>query len=257
MERVEQPKKKGLSWQQMLFWGTLFLLAGMVSHSFLQNRVLQMGSLTAMELLEVMSASGSAMAAATAALVLMALETCAIPIFAFLLVEGYEKCRSRKKLLLFLLISALVSEIPYNFVMAGTYLHFESRNPVIAVVIGVVVLYFFHRYSEKSVSNVLIRSVIGIAAVLWSVMLKVDHGAALLVVAMVMWTLREKKQMLTLFGAVASAACVLISPFYIVSPMGILPVHFYREEDPTDMKIGPFLVYPILLLAVGMLSYFI
>jgi hypothetical protein len=125
------------------------------------------------------------------------------------------------------------------------------------MLIGVAVLYFFHRYSEKSFKNVLVRSAIGIAAVLWTVMLNVDHGPALLIVMMVMWTLRKKKHMLSLVGGVAAAACMLISPFYIVSIMGILPVHLCREETSEEMKIFPYLSYPVLLLAVCLLSNFI
>lgn len=257
MEKIKNPREKGLSKNQVLFWGLMFLFAGMISRGILQNRVLQMGGLTGMQLLQLLSGSGSAMATATAALVMQALETCAIPIFAFFLVEGYEKSQSRKKLLLYLLIAAATSEIPYNYVMAGTFLHTASRNPAVAMLIGMVVLYFFHRYSEKSFKNVLVRCAIGIAAVLWAVMLNVEHGPALLIVMMVMWTLREKRHMFTLIGGVAAAACMLISPFYIVSIMGILPVHLCREETAEDMKIFPYLTYPVLLLAVCLLSNFI
>ena len=260
MERVVRPREKGLRKNQILFLGMMFLLAGMISRGFLQNRVLQMGSLTGAQLLETLSASGTAMAAATVALVMQALETCAIPIFAFLLVAEYEKGRGRKKMLLYLLITAVVSEIPYNYMLTGNYLHMASRNPAVAMLIGVAVLYFFNRYCENTFQNVLIRCLIGFAAVLWSEVLNVDQGAALLIVMMVMWTLRAKKQMISLFGGVVAAACVLISPFYIASPMGILPVHLYREdteEDPAEGKIFPYLIYPILLLSVGIVSNFI
>jgi hypothetical protein len=100
MERLTQQKKRGLNKRQLVFWGLLFLLAGMFGQGILQNRVLQLGNLTDQQLLEVMSSSGAAMAAATAALVMKALETCAIPIFAFLLVAGFEKNQSRKKMFL-------------------------------------------------------------------------------------------------------------------------------------------------------------
>ena len=257
MERLRRPGKKGLGRQQLLLFGMLFLLAGMFSRSFLQNRVLQMGSLTGWQLLEVMSTSSGAVAAATVALVMQALETCAIPIFAFLLVDGYETCQNRRKMLLFLLIMALVSEIPYNVAMSGEVLYMKSRSPAVAMVIGMAVLYFLHRYSENSFKNVLVRIFVGIAAVLWAVMLSVDHGVALLVVMMAMWALRKKKHLLALVGGAVAAACVLISPFYLASAMGILPVYLCREEDPAETKIFPYLIYPVLLLAVGLLSNFI
>lgn len=257
MERLKSPRKKGLSKQQLLFWGMLFLVAGLFSRSILQNRVLQIGSVTAKQLLDLMSASGSVVAAATVALLLQALETCAIPIFAFWLVDSFEKTRSRKKMLLFLLIMAAVSEIPYNLAMYGKLLHMTARNPAVAMVLGMAVLYFFHRYGENSFENVLIKLFVGLAAFLWVILLNVEHGVALLAVTMVMWALRKQKHLLTLLGAGASAACALISPFYIVSALGIFPVHLYREEEPTDEKVFPYLIYPALLLVIGVLACFV
>lgn len=253
MERLNQPTKKGISKQQVFLFGMLFLLAGVISRSVLQNRVLHMGNITNQQLLETMSASDRAVITATIALVLQALETCAIPIFAFLLVDEYEKSKNRKKMLLYFLLAAALSEIPYNYAMCGNLFHMTSQNPVFAMVIGVAVLYFFNRYRENSFANVLIRIFVGMASVLWVVMLNVDHGVALLVVTMTMWLLRKKKHFLTLFGGMASSACMLVSPFYIASAMGILPVYLCREEEPTDPTPLPYLIYPLLLLAVGLL----
>ena len=73
MERLNQPTKKGISKQQVFLFGMLFLLAGVISRSVLQNRVLHMGSLTGQQLLEAMSASETAIVTATVALVLQAL----------------------------------------------------------------------------------------------------------------------------------------------------------------------------------------
>ena len=160
MERLRRTEKRGLRKHQLLFWGMMFVLAGLFSYSFIQNRVLQMGSMNTQQILEIISSSKSAMAAATAALVMQALETCAIPIFAFLLVEGFEKGKSRIKMALALLITALVSEIPYNLCMSGKLVDMSSRNPVIALVVGVAVMYFFRRYSEKSAKAVLIKTVV-------------------------------------------------------------------------------------------------
>lgn len=255
MRRLGRPERKGLNKHQLLLWGFLFLLAGIFSRSLLQNRILQMNSLTGQQLLEVMSASRGAMAAATAALVMQALETCAVPIFAFLLVEAYITTKSRKKLLLCLLITAVCTEIPYNLAMYGQFLNMTSRNPAVAMVVALAVLYFFHRYRENSFGNVLVKTIVGISSVLWVVILNVDHGVALLVMVMTMWAFRNKNSLRALFCAVAVAACTLVSPFYIFSAMGILPVHLYREEEEQEQNaIVVYAAYPVLLLTVGLLS---
>ena len=214
-----------------------------------------MNSLTGQQLLEVMSASRGAMAAATAALVMQALETCAVPIFAFLLVDAFVTAKSRTKLLLYLLITAVCTEIPYNLAMHGQFLNMTSRNPVVALVVGVAVLYFFRRFGENTFGNVLIKLVVGISSVLWAVMLNVDHGVALLVMVMTMWAFRNKSSLRGVFCAVAVGACTLVSPFYIFSAMGILPVHLYREEEEQEQSaIVSYAAYPVLLLTVGLLA---
>ena len=77
-------------------------------------------------------------------------------------------------------------------------------------------------------------------------------------VTVVMWAFRSKGQRRIIFGAVAATACSLMSEFYIVSAVGILPAHLCREEeDQPEWGIGVYLVYPVLLLAVGLLSYLI
>lgn len=260
MERLRRTERKGLKKHQLLFWGMMFVLAGLFSFSFIQNRVLQMGTLSTQQLLEVISTSKSAMAAATAALVMQALETCAIPIFAFLVVEGFEKTASRIKMALALLFTAAVSEIPYNLCMSGKLLDMSSRNPAVALVVGVAVMYFFRRYSEKSAKDVLVKTIVCVSSLLWAVMLNVTHGVALLVMIMTFWALRNKKSLRALFGAVVSAICMVISPFYIVSAMGVLPVHLYREEDPEEQESNPIVLYaayPVLLLTVGILANFV
>ncbi len=255
MRRLTRTERKGLNSLQLLIWGLAFVLAGILSRSILQNGILDMHTLTGEELLEKMSASTVAMAVATAAIVLQAVETCAIPIFAFLLVEGFEKGKSRKKLLLCLLATAAVSEIPYNLAAYGEIWHTATRNPAFALVIGLALLYFFRRFSENSFENVLIKLFVSLAAVLWVVMLNIEHGLPLLVVTMTMWALRNKKPMRILFGGAVAAVCALFSPFYMASAFGILPVYFYREqEEEKEIALPVYGVYPAALAILGLVS---
>lgn len=61
----------------------------------------------------------------------------AFPIFAFLIVEGWFHTKSRKKYTLRLLIFALISEIPFNFMMSGTWLYPYHQNVLWTFLIGV------------------------------------------------------------------------------------------------------------------------
>ena len=87
METVRK-RSSGISSNGLRTWGMFFLLAGMLGKSILQNGLLNLGAVSFGQLLEQMQTSRAAMLYATLALVLQAMETCAVPIFAFLLVEG-------------------------------------------------------------------------------------------------------------------------------------------------------------------------
>ncbi len=258
MRRLGQIERKGISKLSLLIWGLVFVLAGILSRSILQNGILQMNTLSGEELTAKLSASTAAMAVATVALVLQAAETCAIPVVAFLLVNGFEKAKSRKKLLLCLVVMAAVSEIPHNLAMYGSAFHTATRNPAVALVIGLAVMYFFRRLSENTFANVLVKIFVGLSAVLWAAMLNVEHGLPLLVVIMVMWALREKKSMGILFGGAAASGCVIFSPFYIGAALGILPVHFYRaQEEEKELPLAVYAVYPAALAILGLVSIFL
>ncbi len=254
MDRLARPHSNGLSGNALRTWGILFLTAGIIGRCIFQNKFLNISGLTGEELLQVMSGSQSAMAAATAALVMQALETCAAPLFAFLLVEGFTHTKNWKKYFLRVTGVALLSEIPYNLAMSGTFLDTASRNPVFSLVIGLLVLYFYQRFSEKTGMNTMIRFFVTLAALLWVGMLQIDQGVPVLVLTAVFWLLRGKPKFRTLVGCIAAVVCSLVSPFYMASPMGCMPIHFYNQEPGERSKIVNYLAYPVILTAVYLVS---
>lgn len=257
MRRLGKTERKGINKLQLLIWGFAFLLIGTVSRSILQNGVLDMNTVTAEQLLERLTNSSTDMVIASVAIILQAVEACAIPIFAFLVVDGFINTKDGKKLFLYLLGVAVISEIPYNLAMYGEVLHMTTRNPAVALAIGFAVLYFFCRFSESSFANMLIKLFIGIMAVVWVVMLNVEHGLPILIVILTMWALRDKKSSITLFGGAAASGCVIFSPFYIGAALGVLPIHFYKEEEEKEIPLPVYAVYPAMLVIFGVVSIFL
>lgn len=250
MERIVDQKPSGLNSNALRTWGMVFLALGAVGKSILQNRILCLDQVAPMELVEAMQNSGTVMLLATAALVLQALETCAVPIFAFLLAEGGQRTSNLPKYILRVGILALASEIPYNLAMSGTFLDVSSRNPVFGSVIGLLMLWFYGRFPERSFSQVMIRVAVTLAAMLWCVMLSVSCGPALLLVLAVLWAFREKPMLRGMVGAMAALLCSVGSMFYMASPMGFLAVHFYNGEKGPDNRVVSYLAYPVLLIGV-------
>ena len=98
MERLAtNTRKSGLHTGNLRAWGMLFAVAGIVSRAILQNRMLGVGLRTMQELAALMQADDTAMIVATIALVLQAVETVAVPIFVFLLAEGFIHTSDWKK----------------------------------------------------------------------------------------------------------------------------------------------------------------
>lgn len=247
-----KPETTGIAASTLHGWGMLFAALGIIGRGILQTRLLGLGETTPQALLEAMQSSGSTMAIATVSLVLQAMETCAIPFFALLLVEGFRHTSDFRRYLLRVFGTAVVSEIPYNLAISGKILDLSGRNPVFGVVLALIMLYFYGRFPGRSGKNLVIKAVVTAAALLWPVMLGVTFGSALVLTAAVMWLFREKPLLRNIGGACAVVVCALSSPFYLAAPMGILGAHFYNGEKGEENRVVNYLAYPVLLLFAGL-----
>ena len=253
MERLGNTRPtRGLHAGNLRAWGMLFAIAGIISRSILQNQLLGVGVLSVQELMELMQSSETAMAFATVALVLQAVETVAVPIFVFLLAEGFRHTSDWKKYLLRVSGLALLTEIPYDLAMNQKVLEFGSQNPVFGLVLCMVLLYLFERFSGKK----LVCIVMALAGLAWALMLKVDHGIPMILMVCVIRVFRNKHMFMGFSGMAAAALCTGISPFYLAAPMGFLAIHFYNGEQGSSSRLVNYLFYPVTLLAIGLVAMF-
>ena len=110
MERLSSSRPtSGLHTGNLRAWAMLFAIAGIVSRSILQNRLLGVGSNSMQELLEMMQTSETAM----------------------------------------IIGMAVVTEIPFDLAMNGKVLEFGKQNPVIGLVLCMVLLYLLRRFAGK------------------------------------------------------------------------------------------------------------
>lgn len=247
MERIQRNEKHGIHAGALRTWGMVFAASGIISRSVLQRGLLGMGSISSDELLATMSASEGAMAVATAALVLQVLEACAVPIFAFLMVEGFKKTKDLKNYILRVLGLALASEVPYNLAFSGRILDFSSRNPVFGVVLGLILLGFYKKYAGSDIRALSSRMVATVAAVMWVGMLGIEYGMPTVLIGATLWALRKKPMLANAAGATVSILCSLSSMFLMAAPMGFLAVHTYNGEQGESSRVVNYLVYPALL----------
>lgn len=254
MERLRRTQRTGLTTDGLRNWAMVFLVLGIFGRSVLQNRMLGMSSATNLELLETMLNAPEGMAVLTVALLCQLLESCAAPIFCFLLVEGVSHTSNFMNYLGRVAGLALISELPYNFAMSGKFFDLGSRNPVFAMVLCLVMLYFYQRYSERTFTNTVIKLCVTLAALVWANMLSIEHGSCCVVIVAVLWAFRSRQVYRNIMGCTATIACTLFSMYYLAAPMSFLAMHFYNGEKGERDRRFNYLFYPIVLVAVGLVS---
>lgn len=259
MERLTNTERpSGFSCRGLRIWGLMLTLAGIVGRGLLQNRFLgMMGTLTSDELLAVLDASENGMAIATVSLVLQLLETCAVPIFAYLLVTGAMHTSDMKKYALRVAVLAVASELPYNLAFSGRLFGYSAQNPVFGLVLALVMVVFFRQYEGKSPKQVAIKILVTLMGLLWAKMLQIDHGIPTVLIVTALWFTRRKSMFQNLFGAAASMLCSCVSIFYVISPMVFLAIHFCNGEKGESNRTVNYLAYPLMLLAVAVAGMYL
>lgn len=241
----------GINRNVMTLIGLVLLALGAMGRGIIQTRFLGVGAVNSDQLLEVLNASGG-MQAAAATLVFEGLESCAAPIFAVLLIDGFQKSSNVPKYILRVLGVAILSEIPYNYVFSGKLLDMTSRNPVWAMVLCLLMLYLFRQYEGKQAGKLLIKLAIAAAAILWSLLFRVQFGPIMLLLVMALWAFRNRPSLRICFGAVVAVCCCVVNPLYMFSPFGFLIAHFYNEEKGFFVRPIQYLIYPFMLVMVGL-----
>jgi len=100
------------------------------------------------------------------------------PIFCFLLVEGFQKTRSRKKYAFRLGLFALLSEVPFDLVFSGRVLEFGYQNVYFTLLLGMLALCAVDWVAEHELSPALgwLFTVTGILAPAGYVFQMVQNG---------------------------------------------------------------------------------
>lgn len=258
MERLSaNTRPSGIGAGALRAWGLILLLAGVVGKGLIQNGMLGLNHMTMDQILQLMNEGEGVMGMVTLSLVLTATESCAVPIFAFLLVEGYQHTASYKKYLTRVVVLATVSEVLYNYVMSGSLVDMQTRNPVWCVVLGLILLGLFGYVDEKMGGKKLLKIVMGVAGILWAHMLKVEYGIFFLAVMLTLWAMRAKPQFRLFVGMGVTALCTAISPFYLAATMGFMVIHFYNGEKSESSSLLNYFAYPAMLLVCALAPLFL
>ena len=271
---IQYRKLRGLSGQGLRIWGLLFLTFGVVLNPRLS------ATLAKMETDFLFTSVG---------LIFGLLHYAAIPIFAFLLVEGFTHTSSLKNYAVRIGLLAVCVEIPFNYAMDGKLLGtftfpnlatFEL-NPVFGLLLSLVLLYFFRRYSGKTLKHIALKSLLWILAFVWVKMLGIKYGVPVILLVPLIYFLRNKKMIMIFAGCIAMTLCgfmassqtitkevagvvttettmnaTSVASYIASSPVAFIVLHFYNGEPGERNRYINYLAYPAILIATCLLAKF-
>ena len=120
----------------------------------------------------------------------------AFPIFAFLLVVGFEKTHNRKKYGISLLIVALLSELPFDL-MIGHHFSFFRQNVIFTLLFGYLAMCALNYFKGKP----LMRLLSVVVVFLVCRVARVDYGTTGFCFILIMYALRNQKAIQSVLGA--------------------------------------------------------
>ena len=254
-------KLPGLSAQGLRIWGLIFLAFGMVLNPSLQK---------------ILASDETDFMFTSFGLIVQLMHFCAIPIFCFLLVEGFTHTGSLKNYAIRLGITALIVELPFNFAMYGKLLgDFSFRNlqgfklnPVFGLLLALVLLHFFRQYSGRTFKRVMLKVLLWVMAFVWCQMLHIEYGKAVILLVPIIYFLRNKRMIMIFAGCIAMTLCGFLdvsadtssyirTASYIASaPVAFIILHFYNGERGEANRYVNYLAYPVILMAVWLVAKF-
>lgn len=228
-------------------YGCLTMLFYSFSMSVIQNGMLHMSLLSNGQLQEILSADPEMMILSSWAAVFQLLGGLAVPVFAFLLVEGFVHTQNYRAYLLRMLIFAVISEIPYDFAMTGQWFDWNSQNLLFTLTVCLVMLYGLRLFSASRAMQVLIV----VAAVLWSGLMRSGFGLCEVLLAAAYYLLRDKPKAKLTVGS-------LISLMYVTGPISTFALSRYNGQRGEHWNQYVFyILYPAHLLVLGLIAHWI
>lgn len=189
----------------------------------------------------------------------------ALPIFAFLLVEGFHTTRSRKKYACRLAIGALLAEIPYNLLVSGKVIC-QYQSVMLTLLLGICTLQVMEKCRSLAWKPVAVIP-FAVAAEL----LAVDYGWAGIVLIALFELSRQMDApnlvrtggMIVLFHAMSSQVLRIGNfslPIQVVGVLSMLFIANYGGYKCTDSKAVQwmfYLFYPVHLFVLWAIWFLI
>ena len=176
----------------------------------------------------------------------------AIPVFTFLLVEGFRNTSDYKKYLLLMVLTAVISEIPYDLAVGGKIMDWSSQNAMVTMSICLIMLKCLDIFKDGSgFTGGLVRMLIVLAAVIWVSLFRAEYGLCMVLLAAVFYVFYTQNVLKTVLGCI-------ISLVYITGPLSFYGIWCYNGERKDRInKYVYYAFYPVHLLVLGVIAKYV
>lgn len=173
----------------------------------------------------------------------------AFPIFAFMIVEGFFKTKSRWKYLRNLLVFATISEIPYDMFQSAVFINTWSQNILWGLALGLFTIMVIDKLKEKIKKRplwIFVSIFIVALSSLGSMLISSDYEYYAIIIIYIYYLFYDKRLLASGLGYL-----VIIKEIYSI--LGFATVLLYNGEKGKQNKIFNYLFYPVHLLVLGII----
>lgn len=199
------------------------------------------------------------------------------PIFAFMIVEGYFHTKSLKKYVSRLLVFAIISEIPFNLMISGSFINPFQQNVLWTFLMAIGLIRLNEIVKEK---RMWIRIAIAVLSLIFAVfpgmLAMADYGHGGILMVLVFYFFRGK----TWWCCAAQLLCMLylntevlggfgydisilgfdfFFPRQMFAILALIPIWLYSGKQGYHskwLKYVYYTFYPAHLLLLGLIGYF-
>ncbi len=179
------------------------------------------------------------------------------PVFCFLLAEGYVHTSSRKKYALRLGLFALLSELPFDYMIAGKLINWEVQSVMVTLLLGFLMLWVLEEVWQRFHSAELLQ--IGVIALFagLSILLKSDYSyGGILLIAFLYW-FRQDRMAQCGVGLVWMSLFLRVPQYVPGLALGFGAMYCYNgkrgRQNGKGMQYFFYLFYPLHMLVIVLL----
>ncbi len=224
------------------------MLISNIGISVVEHGLIHLERYTQQEFSQALSEDPHLMTLSGAGSVMQLIGGLAVPVFAFLLVEGFRHTSDYRKYLMTMLLFAVISEVPYDLAMSQTFWDPSSQNAMLGTAVCLMMLYVLSLFREgRGMVAVLARIFTVLGALLWATLLRARFGPSMVLLTAIFYLFYARNVLKTVLG-------VLVSLLHVTGPLSFYMIWFYNEKRGREgLKYAFYAFYPLHLLVLGVI----